>query len=51
MFQFFDLRDWKRAGRFEGQDAFDPAALHRRELRALLRQERRARWAALRRRH
>jgi len=50
MFQFFDLRDWQRASRFEGQETFDPAAPHRRELLALLRQERRARWAALRRR-
>lgn len=39
-----------RERRQEGQDAFDPTAAYRRELRALLRQERRARWAALRRR-
>jgi hypothetical protein len=46
MLQSIDHHYLRLAGRFERFDALDPAAMHRRELVRMLRQERRARWLA-----
>jgi hypothetical protein len=46
MFHTVDLRLLQIANRVEGAETVDPTIPHRRELAALLRQERRARWAA-----
>ena len=46
MLQSIDHHYLRMAGRFESVDGLDPAAMHRRELVRMLRQERRARWSA-----
>jgi hypothetical protein len=46
MFHTVDLRLLRLGSRVGGEETFDLAAPHRRELAALLRMERRARWAA-----
>ena len=48
MLQSIDHHYLRMAGRFESVDGLDPAAMHRRELVRMLRQERRARWSARR---
>jgi hypothetical protein len=48
MLQSIDHHYLRLAGRFERSEALDPAAMHRRELARMLRQERRARWLARR---
>lgn len=48
MLQSIDHHYLRLADRFENCKALDPAAMHRRELVRLLRQERRARWSARR---
>ena len=48
MLQSIDHHYLRLVGRFENFKAHDPAAMHRRELVRLLRQERRARWSARR---
>ena len=46
MLQSIDHHYLRLAGRFEHFEVLDPAAMHRRELARLLRQERRALWTA-----
>ena len=46
MLQSIDQHYLRLAGRFEHFEVLDPAAMHRRELARLLRQERRALWTA-----
>ena len=48
MLQSIDHYYLRLAGRFEHFEVLDPAAMHRRELVRMLRQERRARWLARR---
>ncbi len=48
MLQSIDHHYLRLAGRFERFEALDPAAMHRRELARMLRQERRAHWSARR---